>query len=128
LIDEIAKNLSDHLTSDTWKNMISGGRLSASKKNDAPTAQDWNKPVWMCANELPNYDDMTGEIENRLAVIKFSIAVPDSEYQGPLSNEMRKNIGPILNKAARAFLDVRNGPNSHKDVLFFGMLCRTYSF
>lgn len=86
-----------------WQSMISGEKMSLAKKNEATVTLKWKSPLVMAGNTLPSYNDNSGSVSRRIAMIKFEDMVKKSDSS--LSDKLEKEIQRLIVKANRGYLE-----------------------
>jgi hypothetical protein len=68
---EIGDRFTDRLSSDLFKQMVSGEDISIPRKNKSAIDVTWGVPIFLCSNIHLSYADSQGSISRRLAMFKF---------------------------------------------------------
>lgn len=109
------------LSQGDWQSMVTGEEVSVPVKKETPQCKKWDVPGILCGNELPNWMDAAGSVVRRLVLFEFNRRV-SSEHNDPnLMDKLKRNIGPFICKANRAYLEAVE-EHGHQDIWKRGIL------
>lgn len=85
--------------------MVSGEELAVAVKHETARSVKWTTPGILAGNELPGWVDNSGSIARRVVVFSFDTHVPATKGDTELKAKLRAEIGRILQKCARAYIE-----------------------
>ncbi|WIA10885.1 hypothetical protein OEZ85_011051 [Tetradesmus obliquus] len=88
-----------------FQSMVSGEDVQINVKHQTASCITWTMPGILAGNELPGWVDNSGSIARRVLVFNFGIAVNPKLGDTELRSKLRAEIGCILQKCARAYLE-----------------------
>lgn len=113
ILSEIKKDF--NIDQAIFQKMISGEDLTLSEKYKAPKKVRWSLPGFICANEFPNFGDAQGSISRRFIIFSFDKQVNPDDCDPDLENKLKLEMGAIIKKCNRAYLDIINS-DGKKDI------------
>lgn len=88
-----------------FQSIVSGESVQINKKHETARSITWTTPGIMGGNELPSWIDNFGSIARRVIIFYFGKLVPPAKGDTELKSKLRGEIGYILQKCARAYIE-----------------------
>lgn len=86
-----------------FQSVISGDKINVAVKYQQSKSINWKIPGIMAGNEIPDFVDNSGSIQRRIITVKFNYKIKEPNLN--LQKELRKEMGNILVKSNRAYLE-----------------------
>ena len=101
----IAPELKQDCTLDQaeFQQMCSGEDVSIARKNESALSIKWDSPIFMAGNQLPRWNDNSGSVSRRMAILRFLHTIQDGDTK--LGDKLKAEIVYILVKSNKAYLE-----------------------
>lgn len=95
------------IDAEAFKNIVGGGRVTASYKGKDEFQMKINARLIFACNSLPTFKDATSGINDRLIIIPFDRYIKPEERDTSIKDKIFSEISGVLNWAIRGYNDLK---------------------
>lgn len=94
---EVKKNFGQNFEQGMFQSIVAGETVAINIKNkDVCQIDNWDRPMFLLGNELPDYQDTSNSIARRFIMAQFDAPVPEGKKDGKLLERIFEREGAAL--------------------------------